>query len=206
MSKVVEVTEKELEMLGWGDEDTVQLLVDVETSTAVIINHSKNQRDAARLKELEERMDFVKAVRTFNDIAGTKEVFDARKIGLYTGLVLEEVAEMLDSFENDSKVLLLSGEIDALASRFKSGEFDHLTTNMNRAGYLDAAVDIAVVALGAGVSVGADIEGACLEVTNANLAKFPIVDGKYTVLRDVNGKVRKPQGWTAPNTGKYLHD
>ena len=203
-SKVLNISEEQLKLLEWSDTDSVQTLVDVEASNLVVINHSKAQREVEELKRLRSKSDFVNDVKTFNEIAGTLEEFDPRKIALYTGLVLEEVAEMLDSLDFHVDVNVLAAQIESMATRFKKSEFDYLTNSMNREEYLDAAVDIAVVALGAGISVGSDIEGACREVTSANLAKFPIVDGQYTVLRDENGKVQKPEGWKAPNTGKYL--
>lgn len=41
---------------------------------------------------------FVEKVKTFNTVAGTQEVFDVRKTAMYTGLILEEVAELIESY------------------------------------------------------------------------------------------------------------
>jgi len=68
---------------------------------------------------------------------------------------------------------------------------------------LDALVDILVVTIGAIYSMGADPEGAWREVMATNLAKIDRVTGK--VRRRDDGKVLKPDGWTAPDLKPYLH-
>ena len=68
---------------------------------------------------------------------------------------------------------------------------------------LDALVDILVVTMGAINSMGADGEGAWREVMATNFAKIDKVTGKVRKRED--GKVLKPEGWTAPDLKKYLH-
>jgi len=68
---------------------------------------------------------------------------------------------------------------------------------------LDALIDILVVTIGAIYSMGADPEGAWREVMATNLAKIDRVTGK--VRRRDDGKVLKPEGWTAPDLKPYLH-
>lgn len=68
---------------------------------------------------------------------------------------------------------------------------------------LDALIDILVVTIGAIYSMGADPEGAWREVMATNLAKIDRVTGKVRKRED--GKVLKPEGWTAPNLKPYLH-
>lgn len=137
---------------------------------------------------------FVEKVKEFNEISGTKEEFNPRKTALYTGLILEEVAELIASYRDDGLTHFMQ-TIEAYSAKFKAGDFDKSTETMNRVEALDAAVDIAVVALGQGISVGGDIVGACDAVAENNLSKFPLVDGVRTVLKDENGKVRKPPGY-----------
>lgn len=149
-------------------------------------------------------MDFVSKVKLFNDIAGTKEVFDQRKAAMYVGLILEEVAEMIESFKAESCESRVK-EFHEIAMKFKSGELDYLLDNVDRVEFLDAAVDIAVVALGAGISIGADIEKACHKVADNNLEKFPVVNGVHTVLKDANGKVRKPEGYKSVTLDDCIH-
>ena len=67
---------------------------------------------------------------------------------------------------------------------------------------LDALIDILVVTIGAIHSMGADGEGAWKEVMNTNFAKIDKKTGKVRKRED--GKVLKPQGWTAPELEQYL--
>ena len=152
--------------------------------------------------------DFVKEVKEFNAIAGTPEVFDKRKAALYTGLIFEELAELIESLQvtgdestawNDVKVFL-----DDMGTKFKSGEYDYTFDTVDRVEFLDACVDISVVSMGAGIAIGGDIEGACLEVSANNLSKFPLVDGVRTVLKDDNGKIMKPADFQRVELSKYI--
>lgn len=104
--------------------------------------------------------DFVSKIREFNAVAGTPEKYDSRKVCLYTGLVLEEVAELIAAYRDDGMLHLLK-TLEVYSAKFKAGDFDLSTSTIDRVEALDAAVDIAVVALGAGISVGGDIVGAC---------------------------------------------
>jgi predicted HAD superfamily Cof-like phosphohydrolase len=68
---------------------------------------------------------------------------------------------------------------------------------------LDALVDILVVTIGAIHSMGADAEGAWREVMATNFAKVDRVTGRVHKRED--GKVLKPEGWTAPDLKKYVN-
>ena len=68
---------------------------------------------------------------------------------------------------------------------------------------LDALVDILVVTIGAIHSMGADAEGAWREVMATNFAKIDKVTGRVRKRED--GKVLKPEGWTAPDLMKYVN-
>ena len=67
---------------------------------------------------------------------------------------------------------------------------------------LDALIDILVVTIGAIHSMGADAEGAWKEVMRTNFAKIDRDTGKVRKRED--GKVLKPQGWTAPNLEPFV--
>ena len=69
---------------------------------------------------------------------------------------------------------------------------------------LDALIDILVVTIGAIHSMGADPEGAWNEVMRSNLDKIDPESG--TVLKRGDGKVLKPEGWTAPCLDPYLNE
>lgn len=141
-------------------------------------------------------MSFVNNVKLFNTISGNTGEFDKRKAALYVGLCFEELGEMVESFkldewEDEAKHLQLMG------NRFKRGDFDVVMDYVDRVEFLDAAIDIAIVTLGAGIAIGGDIDKACNKVTNNNLSKFPLVDGVHTVLKDENGKIKKPEGFVS---------
>lgn len=67
---------------------------------------------------------------------------------------------------------------------------------------LDALIDILVVTVGAIHSLGADGAGAWNEVMRTNFAKIDPATGRVTKRED--GKVLKPEGWTAPELDQYL--
>ena len=78
-------------------------------------------------------------------------------------------------------------------------------------------IDIAWVALGGAYAMGADVEGAAQAVAENNLSKFPLctceIGSQFppdydpecrkcngsgrVVLRDANGKIKKPEGFKA---------
>jgi len=67
---------------------------------------------------------------------------------------------------------------------------------------LDALIDILVVTIGAIHSAGFDGEGAWKEVMATNFAKIDRETGRVRKRED--GKVLKPDGWTAPDLKGYL--
>lgn len=84
-------------------------------------------------------------------------------------------------------------------------EVDELWTanaDSDRVECLDALIDILVVTIGAIHSMGADAEGAWNEVMRTNFAKIDSETGKVRKRED--GKVLKPEGWTAPELKQFL--
>ena len=67
---------------------------------------------------------------------------------------------------------------------------------------LDALIDILVVTIGAIHSAGFDGEGAWKEVMRTNFAKIDPTTGKVRKRED--GKVLKPEGWTAPELAPFV--
>jgi len=67
---------------------------------------------------------------------------------------------------------------------------------------LDALIDILVVTVGAIHSLGADGEGAWNEVMRTNFAKIDPATGRVNKRED--GKVLKPEGWTAPELDQFI--
>jgi hypothetical protein len=83
-------------------------------------------------------------------------------------------------------------------------EVQELEDSQHPVSDLDALIDILVVTIGAIHSMGADPEGAWNEVMRSNLDKIDPESG--TVLKREDGKVLKPEGWTAPNLDPYLNE
>lgn len=150
-------------------------------------------------------LDFIQKVKLFNEIGGTKNEYNVKKLSLYFGLIAEEFSELLQSFNNESWDDTIYF-FDDMSTKFKEGTYDKYfdSLNFNKVDALDAIVDIAVVALGAGIAMGVDVDGACHAVADNNLTKFPIVDGKHTVLYDENGKIKKPLGFKSVELTSFV--
>ena len=67
---------------------------------------------------------------------------------------------------------------------------------------LDACMDMIWVILGYCHMKGYDVEGAWNEVARSNLAKIDAATGK--VVKREDGKVLKPEGWTAPKLDTFI--
>jgi predicted HAD superfamily Cof-like phosphohydrolase len=83
-------------------------------------------------------------------------------------------------------------------------EFQELEDSRHPVSDLDALIDILVVTIGAIHSMGADAEGAWNEVMRSNFDKIDPETG--TVIKREDGKVLKPDGWTAPWLDPYLNE
>lgn len=144
---------------------------------------------------------FVADVRRFTEAVGcTTDRFNVRQTALYIGLQLEEMAEKLEAVGYAGDALLVR-LMKGTSGQFKSGSFDQLVETGDREAMLDADVDLAWVTVGSALSQGADLLGAMREVARANLDKIG-PDG--TVLKDENGKVKKPAGWRGPDIAPYV--
>jgi len=144
-------------------------------------------------------MNHIEQIRKFNAAAGnsTGNAFHVRQAALYTGLQCEELAEKFATIGLSD----MSEALHAMAHEFKRGDEDYRFRTCNAEKLLDDDVDLFVVTVGSMLAQGADIDGAITEVCNANLAKiWP--DG--TMHKDANGKVIKPEGWTAPSLGRFI--
>ena len=67
---------------------------------------------------------------------------------------------------------------------------------------LDACMDMIWVILGYCKMKGYDVDGAWAEVARSNLAKINSETGK--VIKRADGKVLKPEGWTAPELAPFV--
>jgi len=66
----------------------------------------------------------------------------------------------------------------------------------------DALADIIYIACGTAVSYGIPLDDVFAEVHRSNMAK--LVNGK--VIRREDGKIQKPEGWTAPDIKSVLEE
>lgn len=116
---------------------------------------------------------FKDSLRFMKAIDNTTDKFNVDQFNLYFKLIKEEYKELRDAVDAGDQVEVL-----------------------------DAIVDILVVTIGAGHSMGADVEGAWNEVMRTNFAKIDSETGK--VRRRKDGKVLKPEGWKPPELSSFL--
>ena len=116
---------------------------------------------------------FKDSLRFMKAIDNTTDKFNVDQFNLYFKLIKEEYKELRDAIDAGDQVEVL-----------------------------DAIVDILVVTIGAGHSMGADVEGAWNEVMRTNFAKIDSETGK--VRRRKDGKVLKPEGWKPPDLKSFV--
>jgi len=144
---------------------------------------------------------FVADVRRFTEAVGcTTDRFNVRQTALYIGLQLEEMAEKLEAVGISASDSIVEG-LCSLSWEFKNGIFDDEVADGDREAMLDADIDLAWVTIGSALSQGADVLGAMREVARANLDKIG-PDG--SVIKDENGKVKKPAGWRGPDNSPFI--
>lgn len=147
------------------------------------------------------------AVEKFQTAAGdTVGQLNIRQFTRYTGMQCEELAEKLallgsgvDPASRD--LTLFAAQLDEMGKKFKSGVLDSVVPRLMasdgvRADIVDADIDLSWVSFGSLNSLGADVFACVESVAHANLSKIG-PDG--VVLRDANGKIQKPEGWTEPD-------
>lgn len=150
----------------------------------------------------------VDAVDGFMRLAGqTTGKLNARQACLYTGLVLEEVGEMIDVImggcltpAQTASLMALSTTLKLHSASFRSGLHEGDILRCNQADLIDAQFDTAWVAIGGLMSTAVNPDQAIGHGTFTNLDKFR--DGKCE--RDANGKVKKPFDWLGPDFTPYV--
>jgi len=101
--------------------------------------------------------------------------------------------EACDQERNIRNIFLYSSLIEE--------EYDEFCGAQTQVEALDACMDMIWVILGYCYMQGYDVEGAWKEVARSNLAKINPETGK--VVKNENGKVMKPDGWTPPQLEQY---
>lgn len=111
----------------------------------------------------------------------------------------EDVKKFLDAcdqFPSEKNVKLYE---DLISEEYS--EFVEAFENNNDVEQLDACMDMIWVILGYCHMKGFNIQGAWNEVARSNLSKIQL-NGK--VLKNENGKVQKPIGWSPPNLHPFV--
>ena len=97
-----------------------------------------------------------------------------------------EYPELPDVSERTLRMKLITEEFNELCDAEEANDIIEIA---------DALADIIYIACGTAVSYGIPLDDVFAEVHRSNMAK--LVDGK--VIRREDGKVQKPEGWTAPD-------
>lgn len=105
--------------------------------------------------------------------------------------------EACEQERNDKNVLLYKNLI-----REEFDEFIKAYLENDNEAQLDGCMDLIWVILGYCYMKGYDVDGAWAEVARSNLSKIDSETGK--VIKNKQGKVMKPDGWTPPNLKPYL--
>jgi hypothetical protein len=150
-------------------------------------------------------MDFVQSVLEFNRIGGNANEFNARNVAKYIGFLLEEARETIEALPYDTKFVELAEVLHEYEADFKQGRYDEQCEKIDRVEALDGAIDCAVIGLGLGNALGADVWNAALEVADSNMSKFvEKEDGEVVALRDANGKIMKGPNYFRPKLAKFF--
>jgi predicted HAD superfamily Cof-like phosphohydrolase len=105
--------------------------------------------------------------------------------------------EACEQEKNDKNVLLYKNLI-----REEFDEFIKAFLERHEEDMLDGCMDMIWVILGFCYMKGYDVEGAWNEVARSNLSKIDSETKK--VIKNKQGKVMKPQGWTPPNLKPFV--
>lgn len=116
---------------------------------------------------------------------------DVRDFHQAFGQRIGEKPELPNKEERKLRMKLLAEEYSELVVAEYNDDLVEIT---------DALADIIYIACGTAVSYGIPLDDVFTEVHRSNMAK--LVDGK--VIRREDGKVQKPEGWTAPDVKSVL--
>jgi predicted HAD superfamily Cof-like phosphohydrolase len=111
---------------------------------------------------------------------------DVRDFHQAFGQRIGEKPEFPDVSERTLRMKLITEEFNELCDAEEANDLVEVA---------DALADIIYIACGTAVSYGIPLDDVFAEVHRSNMAK--LVDGK--VIRREDGKVQKPEGWTAPD-------
>ena len=116
---------------------------------------------------------------------------DVKDFHVAFGQRVGEKPELPEPEERSLRIKLLTEEF----AEYTEAEIEHDLVEI-----ADALADIIYIACGTAISYGIPLDEIFNEVHRSNMAK--LVDGK--VLRREDGKIQKPEGWTAPDIKNIL--
>lgn len=134
--------------------------------------------------------------------------FNADRVGFYTGMQCEELAEKLKALaagevvhSNRNALAKFAADLDELGRQFKAGMHYGAVLRADREELIDGDIDLLVVSAGSLVYSTPQFAPAVEAVLKANDDKrFP--DGTYH--HDANGKIVKPEGWQRPDISPFV--
>ena len=139
-------------------------------------------------------MDFVQSVLEFNRIGGNANEFNARNVAKYIGFLLEEVQETISTLPYDTKFVELCEVLQEFGDDFKRGRYDEQCDKIDVVEALDGAIDCAVIGIGLGNALGADVWNAALHAGSRYKFQLQVVDQFYDwILGNHSRMVRKQQ-------------
>lgn len=122
---------------------------------------------------------------------------DAAQFNVQLGCHLEEIVEMLGTFEltrgGGSTIQDVLEGLSWIAENLKANEISATITN--RKEFLDAIADQVVTGVGAAYCAGMNAPEAVRRVNSSNWSK--VVDGEF--VYDADGKIIKPPTYQPPN-------
>lgn len=160
-----------------------------------------------------EAPNLLERVYRFNVIGQTTPPngFNADRLCFYTGMQLEELAEKLEAIADGevedgprASLLFLADVMQRGGRDFKAGMHMGAIMRADREDLLDADIDVLVVSAGALTYQTKEWRPATGHVLDKNDAKFQIINGVPTAVRDANGKIMKPAGWTPPDLSRFV--
>ncbi len=156
------------------------------------------------------RHDLVESVHRFNTIGQVVPpdgTFNADRVGFYTGMQCEELAEKLNAIaygtltvDQQSHMRAFANMLDSLGKEFKRGLHRGSILRSDREAVMDGDIDVLVVTLGSLAYQSGTYTAAIDAVLDANAAKMPGGVAKH----DENGKIVKPAGWKAPDLAPFI--
>ncbi len=125
------------------------------------------------------------------------------QVGKQLGFALEELDEALCALEFPViETPIRTEDVKEFAKQFKAGDYTDAVDSANKVELLDGLLDLAWVAIGGAIAMGADVEGAWAEIVRSNMSKVNPETGKMD--KDANGKVIKPAHYSKPDLARFL--